>query len=292
MVGIAQVTLNELNSRFENTNELDKKFPFRLIDPYYIEEAFLLLGFQNVEVRLLILPETRVYRDFSINYYGGYSTMTEGMGRSSFPEWTKIRNLNFQPNTVFRLNDENIWFLRNYPKSRKQLKSDDPITLSIIKYFRAIKTKNLNDAILDSVIGLETLLANRYTGISFQFRTNLALLIGQSYSDRVLIDKLGRILYFLRSNIVHGGGVGNEFEANISKLGPRNKVKNIFLFTLQIVLFRFLKIDDNHMSFYSRDSIIEELEKARLGESMEIQSNSYYQRFYKDFLNSLENLDL
>ena len=82
------------------------------------------------------------------------------------------------------------------------------------RMFDASDRKNADDAVVDYVVGIESLLTdNSMSEVTFKLRLRLAYLIGRDGNDRVEVFNQMKQLYTVRGNIAHGKAKAGQAEA-------------------------------------------------------------------------------
>lgn len=262
-----------------------------MIYPAYLEEAFLLLGYSKVQVGCFIFNDPlHPFPMTIIPSLDGKCVISKGARQ--YPNWMN-QSLFIPRGETVVLNENSQKFLLFYPEMRNTLARNSYIVLSLMRFVRAIKSRLFNDIILELVIGIESLLTEGASDASLQFRLNISWLIGINYEDRVLIEKFSKILYTMRSKIVHEGGKVKSVEKEYKKIGDKATLQTVTNFSINLyrmIFLRMIEAKQEKFEFIGRDYMISEIKKARLGGDMNINSIPLFDSSYSDFINHLRSL--
>jgi len=276
----------------EITHEmLEKGFcDIDLMHPLHIEEAFTLLGYPNVNVGFI--PINTPYYYFKINVQPPIDGLNGVVIRSPATQYPPILELATFPliKDTIDLNPEEKEFLSIYLNLRGKVPSDSLETISFSRLLRALRSNIVSDIILETVIGIESLVVAEDRDLSLQFRLNTSWLIGKNPQDRIKIDKFCKILYGIRSKIVHQGGKRSTIMKETKKIGGLKKAKELSTDLLRLIILRILLTRDDKMLFIKKDKLKEILANVRLGKKLKIQANKIYNDLYKKFIIKLSDI--
>ena len=109
-----------------------------------------------------------------------------------------------------------------YLRTLRRDKKLDSISFALRRYNQSFGRKLPEDAIVDLVVALESLITNRETSeVSYKFRARGTAILCDASSPKVQWKLLDGA-YGLRSKIVHGDLGGKEFDQNLRKLDAAN----------------------------------------------------------------------
>ncbi|MFX0174364.1 MAG: hypothetical protein ACFE9L_21005 [Candidatus Hodarchaeota archaeon] len=281
-----------IEGKIELSFEDLKKVPLKLelATPNFFEEAFLLLGLSNVQVRCLIFNDPFQPEDITIEPISdGKGILTRRIGFKHYPQWMEQYPSPLFNKEKLELNDEIRVFLSIYPELRKNLPQDSLIKLLLTRFVKAIRPRLFNDIILEITIGIESLLTDGEGGVSLQFRLNTSWLIGLNYKERVIIENFCKTLYRIRSKIVHSGGKTVEIDKLVKKTGSIQKTRNLAIDLYRLILLRTIRIDSGGISFIDLKSIVKSVKKAILGGGLDFDENPIFSSMYANFIDKLSN---
>jgi hypothetical protein len=156
------------------------------------------------------------------------------------------------PYRDFQINNEQAKQLR---KNIQKFTGDQYAYLKLaMKYYRKGKWNEIpEDKLINFFIALETLYSNSKSEISFRFATRLALLLGRSSQTRKTIAQEAKVLYDMRSRLIHG----DKFTITTKHLNKIDK-------WLRKSILSFMMLSDH----YSKDEILIKLDEAMLNNSV------------------------
>jgi len=281
-----------IEGKIEITHEMLEKgiWHIDLIHPLHIEEAFALLGYPNVSVGFIPINNPLYY--FKINVQPPIDELNGVVILSPATQYPPILELATFPllQDNIDLNQEEKEFLSIYLNLRGQVPSDSLEKLSFRRLFRALRSNIISDIILETVIGIESLVVAEDRDLSLQFRLNTSWLIGKNPQDRIKVDRFCKTLYGIRSKIVHKGGKRSTIMKETKKIGGLKKAKELSTDLLRLIILRILLTRDNKMHFVKTEKLKKILGRVRLGEELEIQTNKIYNDLYENFLMKLSSL--
>ncbi|MBA7548854.1 hypothetical protein ES705_41322 [subsurface metagenome] len=282
-----------IEGEIEFTNDQLKKpsMDLDMIHPSYIEEAFNLLGFSDVYVGFITINNPLYTRKITIQPpLEGSKASVLASPIFQYPEWMQLSF--FPPKSTLALYQVSKDFLSFYPEFRKSLTKDSIIKLSIFRLRRALKSRLIMDIILETAIGIETLLVEGTGDLSLQFRLNTSWLLARDYQDREIIEKLSNSLYNMRSKIVHSGGKTKDIEKIANKFGGIHETAELARKMYRLILLKTVSIIGKKIEFIGRAEIIKRVEIARLGGELGIEENDIYKRTYEEFIAKLKEKNL
>ena len=265
------------------------ELPIELQHPSYIEEALVLLGSPFAKVLCLIINHNLHYESISLHPLPN-GRVSWSRGFRQFPQWMDQFSLPFPIKQPFDLTKLNRWFLQNYPKMRKTVPIISIEASTLTRFMRATNSRLFNDALLEIVMGLESLVTQSSADASLQFRLNISWLLGQRYEDRVLLEFISKHLYTIRSKIVHSDGLIDQSDRSIKKLGGIQATIKIAQEIFRLMIFRLFVFEGDSMQFIARNVLEEELPRLRLGKAFKHPINEYYNLFYNESIAKIVNL--
>ncbi len=257
----------------------------KLPSPKYIQEAFNLLS-ENIDIHFVSIPSN--YNLYSIYIYPESDKVRyalERLGRRSFPKW--LEEVVFFPigEEKFMLDETNLFFIRGYPEMRMKLSKTSIEELIFTRYINLITISNSMNVILEACIILETLLTTEPKELGFQLRVKLAVLLGEDYKQKKFIQDVTKIIYEIRSDIVHNGG--HKSEKKSRKLGGLIRTSKLSKQLVKLLLLRLITVEEGKLSIIKRDELVTQLDNYMIGEKTEINSNVYFEKRRKEFFASI-----
>ena len=277
-----------IESEIEITNEqLKERFmDLDIIHSSYIEEAYHLLGATDVFVGFLTVNNPFFPQKITIQpSYEGSKSLVLASPLFQYPEW--MQSSFFPPKSLLTLEQEVKDFLSFYPEFRMNLPKDSIIRLSVLRHKRALKSRLIMDIILETAIGIESLLVEGKGDLSLQFRLNTSWLIGRNYKDREIIEKFCKELYSMRCKIVHEGGKEKDIEKIAQKFGGINETAKLARKLYRLILLKAVVIKGKKISFCGRNELLKRIRKARIGGELDIEESEIFMRTYDDFIEVL-----
>jgi len=283
---------SQIKKKIESLNDM-KITNINLIIPIYLEEAFFLLGYNKPLVQFVSVC--------SPNYYGYIGINPSPLGifpeRSSlpffqYPDWMNREIYDFRSSfstkEEFKLSEDKTLFLKLYPEFRSRLKENSIDRLILNRVYRLKELYDPKDIILESCIIFETLTTTETKEIGFQLRIKLAWLLAQSLEDKKLIQKITRILYDIRSDIVHNGGINSEKKAK--KLGGLKQAATISKKMVRMLILRILDVKKNRIIMMSRGEISDKIDNSIVGHHEHLHESIYFKEKSTEFFEIVNNL--
>lgn len=250
-----------------------------LLVPIYLEEAFFLLGYDKPLVHFVsLIPKNYFgYIEFYVNPRGLHYSLG-GIPGLRCPSWMnqtmrEYRN-SFGKVEDFLLSQDNLMFLRLYPEFRFNLRENSVERLVLNRFHRLMDLSNPLDIILESCIIFESITTSEPKEIGYQLRIKLAWLLAKKYENKEIIVKIVKILYKIRSDIVHNGGIKSEKYAK--KLGGLHDAADISRRMVKLLIIRILIVTENQFKIIPRDELTSILDKLMLGLDIKLPDNPYF----------------
>ncbi len=267
--------------------DLEGNFKFvdkGIIDPYYIEEALNILGFTNSLVGFLVVNNP--LSPLKISMHPQFEQNKVYLSVSHFfqyPDWLD-KSYSIISKTL-KLNQEVKIFLTKYSLIRREHDRDSLLRLSITRLISAHRSRSIHEIFLDIVIGIESLIVEGEGSLSLQFRLNTSHLIGREYEDRTLIEKFCKVLYRIRSIIVHEGGKRSTIEKEAKNgVGGLQLTIDLARVLFRLVILRLISIEQNELVIHSRDELLNIVKPARLGKIIEKKESEIFAELYDNFI--------
>jgi len=264
-----------------------------LLVPIYLEEALFLLGYTNPLVHFASITHPSYFGNFSVNSTPRGIFFSRGdFSGLQYPYWMNKEMYDFRrplgKSEEFVLSSDKLEFLRLYPRFRFKLKENSIERLILNRFYRVMELSDPKDIILESCIIFETITTTETKEVGFQLRIKLAWLLAKNLEYKKLIQKISRILYDIRSDIVHNGGISSEKKAK--KLGGLKNAAKISKMMVRILILRILHVGDNKITIMSRNEVSNALDNLMLGEEKQLPENSYFKELSSVFFDNISEL--
>lgn len=164
--------------------------------------------------------------------------------------------------------------MKIYPAFRIQLHSDWFVSMLFNRFFRLTEYTDFNDVILEASIIWESLVTDERKGIGFQLRIKIAWFLANNVEDRRLISKIIKILYNIRSEILHNGG--KKVTKMAKKIGGAPQAALISRELTRLLLLRILILKTNTLEIISRSELIKKLDNLLYGEKISLTNSIYF----------------
>lgn len=250
----------------------------KLPNPIYIESAFHLLGYYNVRVRFSSFQTTLGNEQYTLHpYHNGIRfSYSYFAGRQNIffndVEWfSRFHSRNFD------LNESNLFFLREFSSYINSLEGD-ALNVRIIKRFeRMLTAVDKYDVILESMIILDGIISKDRKDLSYQIRIKTPRLIFEDLALRKELKTKIKLLYDIRSSLVHS--LGTDLKKSINKLKNSQFAADLSKELVRSVILRLIKVKSNKIDFVSRDELGEILEDCLMGYDLKIPRNHYFLQY-------------
>lgn len=250
-----------------------------LLVPIYLEEAFFLLGYDKPLVHFASVMPTNYfgYIEIHVNPRGVHYSLGNHP-RLQYPSWMNqaMREYRafFGEVKEFILSSDNLKFLKLYPEFRFKLKKNSVERLVLNRFNRLMDLSNPMDIILESCIIFEAITTSEPKEIGYQLRFKLAWLLTKKYENKEIVMEIAKILYKIRSDIVHNGGIKSKKYAG--KLGGLQNAAAISKKMVKLIILRILIVTENQFIIMPRDELTSMLDKLMLGLDVKLPDNPYF----------------
>lgn len=262
---------------------LKREMETNLLNEHYLEEAFSLLSDENIKTPMLYYHNQFLLRPFDINL-SNYKLQIIMNSDKYFmtqnpQEAIKIRFLN-HPKMLFER--DALDFVVSYHNSiiSNNLSNTD-ITIHE-RLNNGIKSLSINDKIIDITIGIETLLVEGSEQNSLQFRIKIAHLLSISIEHKLLFYEVAKLIYSVRSHLVHEGGV--ELNKKLKKIGGRENFELILNHITKLIILRLIVYSNNKNKLISHNELKQYHEQLLLGFNIPIEEHEFYRSRFKKFI--------
>lgn len=170
------------------------------------------------EILKKALTLLRLFKDSNLKI-GSVVTMPGQWVPNAYSAMTGSNEMMFGGNYSFKISE-----LPELVKLWNNLENVDfnnvyPLEIALKRFNFAHERVDVEDRLIDIMIGFETLFSESTTEIRYKISLRTAILIGKNLDERKIIFKLMQVAYDMRSSLVHG----KKLEARIRISDPINK---------------------------------------------------------------------
>jgi hypothetical protein len=274
-IKIPRFYLEEDNSK-QNQEDLIKSKNIFLAN--HFEEGFHLLGCRNTKI--IAYSNTNPYDwlkfeiDFNLDFFQTHVTF------GSMKVW------DFSHVQTFGGKDEITWskeigiFLKEFPKKLLHFPQLSLLSNIFHRHRRLQSASFTYDVVLESMIILDALLTEGVQQLSYQIRMKTPWLLSQNAQERLKWKEIIKILYTLRSKIVHE--TGTSVKKQIDRFNGYKNIDNYCIEIIQGILLQIIEIKDDSLVFRDIKDLRKTLEEAGLGITDKVKETVLFQKCSKE----------
>jgi hypothetical protein len=268
--------------KFQEKNKLHVFKELSIYPANHLEQAFHLLGCSETKIKGY--SQTNPFELWNYDFDFLPDGFVQHYGTRNLKEWdfSDIKTLRSMKNTLECTSDV-LLFLKEFPKALLNLSQLSLLSNIFHRHRRLHSATFFYDIILESMIILDAVLIEGKQQLGYQIRMKAPWLLSENPSDRLIWKNIVKLLYGIRSQIVHEASTSSGGK-KIKKFGDYRTAASYAREIVRGILLQIIQIGSGEVILKDIKQLRTELEHAGLGIKLKISPSSLFQQFSQNKL--------